>query len=253
MEKLSTDLSIFRRFDFARKPVGVKFLLTKPEDIEQSKSTLAICEMLKEAQEGNPFYAVQENFECKVGPLILGMAESEPIFESGMVGPRLGIFKEPRDNRRIYQHIPVLAKDTVRYVAFSPLDKLTFEPDVLIVTATASQAEIILRAMTYTTGKMWTSKSTLVIGCSWLFVYPFLSGELNFISTGLSHGMKARQLFPDGLILLSIPYNLLPGITANLDEMEWVLPQYAKGKAYHLSNMKNILSTLKKELGGEEK
>ena len=33
------------------------------------------CEMLKEAQETDPFYAVKENFECKVGHLILGMEE----------------------------------------------------------------------------------------------------------------------------------------------------------------------------------
>ena len=204
---------------------------------------------MKEAQETSPFYAAKENFECKVGQLILGMVESEYLFERGVVGPELGIFDEPRINRRIYQHIPVLARDTIRYVVFSSLDKLSFDPDLLIITAKASQAEIILRAMSYSTGKMWHSKSTFVVGCSWLYVYPFKSGELNFINTGLYHGMKARQLFPDGMLLISIPYDLIPLIIKNLQNMNWELPQYFKGKEAHIQNMKRITSNLTKEIG----
>ena len=78
----------------------------------------------------------------------------DPIFESGQIGYKDGIFKEARANRRIYQNIPRLAKGSVNYVAFSPLDKLTFEPDLLTVTANISQAEIILRDSTYSNGKM---------------------------------------------------------------------------------------------------
>ena len=240
------DLSIFNKFNFERPPVGVKFLFGKPEGIKKLDKTLALCEMLREAQEGSAFYATKEDFEC-VGPLILGMAEPEPIFESGQLGPRLKIFNEPRANNRIYYYIPRMIRDTVNYIAFAPLDKLTFEPDVLIVTAKPSQAEIILRSMIYTTGEMWTAKGTSVIGCAWLFVYPYLSGELNFTVTGLGVGMKGRQVLPEGLMLISIPWNLLPTMIENLQDMDWVLPEYKGTRDENSERFKKLAETLQKE------
>jgi len=175
------------------------------------------------------------------------MEDSDPIFESGQMGPRLGIFKEARANRRIYPVIPRLTQGTVNYVAFSPLDKLSFEPDVLVVTANPSQAEILLRAHSYTTGKMWSAKGTPVIGCAWLFIYPYLSGELNLTVTGLGSGMKSRQVLPEGLILISIPYDLLPRIIENLQDMEWVLPDYIEGREAHRERFERITEALRQE------
>ncbi|GAI86751.1 unnamed protein product [marine sediment metagenome] len=35
MRALQTDLSIYKKFDFEKPPVGVKFLFNKPEGIER--------------------------------------------------------------------------------------------------------------------------------------------------------------------------------------------------------------------------
>ena len=199
--------------------------------------------MLREAQTSPPFYATKDDFEC-VGPLILGMAEPEPIFESGQVGPRLELFKEPRANNRIYYYIPRMIRDTVNYLAFSSLDKLSFTPDVLIVTANPTQAEIILRAMTYTTGKMWTAKGTSVIECAWLFVYPYLSGELNFTVTGFSSGMKAREVFPPDLVLISIPWDLLPTLVETLQDMKWVPIEHTRSRDENSAEFKKLAEAI---------
>jgi len=243
-------LSILDRFNFERKPVGVKFMFTKPDGIERLDKILDFCEMLVEAQEGSSFYADKENFTC-IGPFILGMIEHNPIFEAGEVGPKLEVFKEARANRRIYQFIPRLGQDTVNYVAFSPSDQLTFEPDVLVITANTSQAEILLRAMSYTSGEIWSSKGTPVAACSWLYVYPFTSGELNFTVTGFGFGMKSRRLFPDGLILISIPWDLLPSMVENLQDMNWVPHSHTIGGEEHKKKVGRIVEELQKELTTE--
>ena len=240
------DLSVFKKLNFERPPVGVKFLLNKPQGIKKLDKKLALCEMLAEAQKGEAFYATKEDFEC-VGPLVLGMVEPDAIFESGMVGPELGIYKEARANRRVYPPVPTLARGTVRYVVFSPLDKLTFDPDVLVCTASADQAEILLRAYAYTSGKMWQARGTTVIGCSWLFLYPYISGELNFTVSGLGAGMKARQVMPAGLVLLSFPYDLLQMMVENLQDMEWVLPDYVEGRDAHSKRFPALIEELMKE------
>jgi hypothetical protein len=33
--------------------------------------------------------------------------------------------------------------------------------------------------------------------------------------------MKARQVLPDGLIIVSVPFNLISGLIDNLKDMEW--------------------------------
>lgn len=246
---VSKDFSVFDRFAFEFKPVGVKFSLVKPKDIPRLEKKLAFCEMLKEAQEAtSPFYTTYENHECKAGPILLGMCDPDPVFESGQVGPKLGVYEDPRANRRLYQGMHRMERGTVNAVVYSPLDAMDFDPDLLIVTARPKQAEILLRAYSYRSGAAWNAKGTTVVGCAYLYMYPYGSGELNMMVTGLHHGMKARNLFPEGLLFLSVPFNLIPELIENLKTIEWDLPQYSWGKARHLERMKEIAAETKAEL-----
>ncbi len=246
MSSIQQHLSVFNKFEFERQPVGVKFLPTKPDEIRRLDKILDFCEMLVETQNGSTFHVSKENFTC-VGPLILGMVDSDPVFESGRVGPKLEIFKDAHANRGIYQFIPKLAKDTANYVAFSPLDELAFEPDILIVTANPGQAEIILRANSYDTGNMWSAKGTPVAACAWLYIYPYVTGELNFMMPGFSFGMRSRRLFPEGLLLISIPRDLLPSMVRNLQDMNWVPHSYTIGREGHKKKVKEIVEALRQE------
>jgi uncharacterized protein (DUF169 family) len=247
MSSVQHDLSIFNKFEFERKPIGVRFLSAKPGGMRRLDKILDFCEMLVEAQNGNIFYVTKKNFTC-IGPLILGMVGSDPVFESGRVGPKLEVFKNARANRRIYQFLPKLAKDTANYVAFAPLDKLSFEPDVLVVTADPSQAEIILRANSYATGSMWSAKGTPVAACAWLYIYPYVSGELNFTMPGFSFGMRSRRLFPEGVLLISIPRNLLLDVVKNLQDMNWVPHSYTIGRDQHKKKAKRIVESLRQDI-----
>jgi uncharacterized protein (DUF169 family) len=237
------ELSVFEGFEFERPPVGLKFSRLRPEGVEPVGRPIALCETLAEAQTGRSFcYAATD--EICAGGMPLGNAVIEPPFAGGEIGPLLEVFKEARANRRIYQVLPKLDPGTARFITFAPLDKLTFDPDVLVVTARVSQAEVILRASSWTTGRPYVSRSTPVIGCAWLYVYPFVSGELNFSVTGLCWGMKALRVFPEGLVLLSIPFDLLPMITANLAEMPWVPPSYTDGRDGYVARFQSVEKSL---------
>jgi len=220
------DLAILDQFEFDVPPVGVKFSVKRPDLVDRLGENMAFCEMLKRAQEGNVFYADAENHTCEAGLYVLGQADVSEPFISGQFGAGLKIFEEPHAASRLYQYIPKIDRGVVNYVVSSPLNKLPFEPDVLILLANASQTEILLRAMSYRTGKMWSSKFSPAIGCAWIYIYPHLTGELNYTITGLGHGMKRRNLFPEGLQLVSIPFDLLSSLLQTLQEMPWVLPAY---------------------------
>jgi uncharacterized protein (DUF169 family) len=226
MTPTQKDLAILNKFDFDIQPVGVKFLVRRPDLIDRLGENMALCEMLKKAQEGNVFYADAENHTCEAGLYVLGQADAPEPFIGGEFGAGLKIFEEPRVASRLYLYIPKIGRGVVNYVAFSPLNTLPFEPDVLILLANANQTEILLRAVSYRTGKMWLSKFSPAIGCAWTYIYPYLTGELNYTITGLGHGMKRRKLFPEGLQLVSIPFDLLSSLLQTLQDMPWVLPAY---------------------------
>ena len=238
------DLSIFNKFEFENPPVGVKYLFQKPEGIKRLDKKLALCEMTREAQQSDaPFYIDIDNLDCKPSAHVWGHKISD-IYKSGLFGVGIQAFKDARANRRIYQHVKNLAPGTVNYMAFSPLNELPFDPDVLIIlTDNTSQTEIVLRSIIYTDGELWSSEMTHVLGCSWIFAYPFVTGKVNYMTTGISLGMKSKKVFPEGKQLIAIPYNWLPTVTRNLQEMEWVLP------AYVTEDLRGFVADIYKNLG----
>ncbi len=225
MKSSQRDFSILKQFDFTYAPVAMKFLLNKPDNIEKLEKSIPICQMFREAQDMSPFYASAENFSC-VDRLLLGFMDPEPTYESGQIGAKERIYQDARANRRIYQSIEKIPAGTIRHVVFSPVFEAPFDPDLLLITARPDQAEVILRALSYSTGKPLTTMITPVLMCAWVFIYPYMTGKLNYTITGLGYGMKSKKLLPEGLVLISVPYDLIPMLLENLAEMDWVLPLF---------------------------
>ena len=88
----------------------------------------------------------------------MGMEGFPPVMASGQLGSEFSMFKTPSANRRVYDYVPVLPRDSVRYIIHASLDDLTFDPDILIITANPAQAEVLLRASSYSDGRMWNAK-----------------------------------------------------------------------------------------------
>jgi uncharacterized protein (DUF169 family) len=241
MSLTKEDFTILEKLAFDVPPVGVKFSDKQPDPVERLNGKMALCEMLKSAQEGNVFYADKQNHTCDAGLYVLGLADAPGPYKSGKFGVGLKIFADERSASKLYHYTPKIEGGSINYIAFAPLDKLPFDPDVLIILAKTSQTEILLRAMSYKTGKMWLSKSSPAIGCAWIYIYPYLTGKLNHIITGLGHGMRRRKLFPEGQQLVSIPLDVLPSLLQTLREMPWVPPAYKPdGEAF----VKQLLADL---------
>jgi uncharacterized protein (DUF169 family) len=246
MKAKKMDYSIFEKFNFERKPVGIKYSLTKPEGIKPLKKSLAICEMFAEAYTSRPFYATEKTIEC--GEHIVGLKEFPPAMYSGQMGPSFSMFKNPQSNRRVYDYIRVMPKDSVKYVLHASVDQMNFDPDLLIITANPAQAEIILRASSYSDGKLWSFKGTTCLACSWIYSYPYLSGEINCCISGLGYSMKAREVLPDGLLIITIPANQIPMLIDNLKEMEWEPRWFKLGKKGFVEAVNQLELDVKKTL-----
>ena len=221
MKPNTLDYAILDKLGLTRKPVGVKFLPYTPQGIARTGKNLNFCQMFVEAQTSPPFYVQKEDLHC-VEPMILGMEPLDPIPLSGLVGEIDDLYEELRANQKIYYSIPKMLEGTVKCVVFSSLDQITFNPDVLIITTDdTDQARTVMRASVYSTGETWSSKGTPVLACSWLYVHPYLSGEINYMISGMSMGMQTLQVLPQGLMIIAIPWQKLPMVLTNLHKMNW--------------------------------
>lgn len=248
MDNLSPYQRLVERLELERQPVGVKFLPARPEGIERIREKVAMCEMFLVAQENEPFYVQKDDFLC-VEPLLLGMEEPEPVLVSGFAGGTAGLFKEPRANRKVYQYIPKMLKGSVSCVAFAPVYRMNFDPDVVIFTANISQARSLLRAEGYSSGDSWSCHGTPVMACSWLYIYPVVTGKINFTVTGLSLGMQALNVpLPEGLFIISIPWNILPGVMNNLQDDNLYRSWQTTGRDAHFSRFEKRLQELRQQM-----
>jgi hypothetical protein len=68
-----------------------------------------------------------------------------------------------------------------------------------------------------------------VMGCAWIYNYPYLTGKVNYMVTGMSFGAKAKGVFPEGWLLISLPWDKMKVVLDSLKVMKWMLPSYAEG------------------------
>lgn len=242
------DFEILKLFSFKRSPVCVKYTFKRPPQTHRLNEKTTLCVMLKKAQEGHAFFADKHNITC--GGALLGMEDHSPVSLSGEFAAAIKVFEEPRAASRLYPQIPEIEKGLINYVSFSPLGAVSFNPDVLILFANDTrQTQILLRAVIYRTAKVWTSRFTPILGCSWMLIYPYLSGQVNYGLTGLSHGMGRRNLFPDGLQFVSIPYQVLPSVLMALRDMTWELPSFkSDGDEFFKKTRNSLLEELPKHV-----
>ncbi len=230
------DYSIIDKLGLKLPAIGVKFSFFRPKDVPELEKDvkMSLCELMKKCQEEDrPFYFSREHDETCVGKIILGMEQMAPVGKSGQIGPRLGVFDDSRANEHVYQSVPKMEQGVVNYVSFSPVSKLTFEPDVLIFAAPAAQAEIVMRSATYSTGTTYKSCCTPVMGCAWMLVQPYRSGEISFIVPALVHGPHGRQLWPSDHLVVSVPHHWIPIVLDNLRHMSFELSGHESKEKYY--------------------
>jgi uncharacterized protein (DUF169 family) len=244
------DYSALDKFNFERKPVGVKFVLARPKGMKKPDKALNMCEMIKYAQEGNAFYVGEEDLACVgIEQVILGMKDADPLLVSGAFGGAEGLFQGASSNRAMYQILPTMPKGSVRFAMFAPLDKMNFDPDVLIMVANINQAQTLLRTVNYSTGMPFESKMTPVVACAWMYIYPVVSGELNYIITGLGLGMQALNIYPPGLFIISVPFQRIPMMLENLKSMPYNAT-FAPGPGgdLHRKRVNKMMGEMRKKL-----
>ncbi len=212
---------IFARLKMPYEAVAVRFCRNRPEGYAQAEGKDKLCVFLRRAQDGaDPFFITVDNEDC-MGKVVLGMTDLETNHASGQVGCAMGMFRTPAANARLYYQAPMFRRGTVNYVLFAPVSKCAFQPDLVVCVADTDSGQLLLRASSYRSGDLWESKCACVMSCAWTYVYPYLSGKINHLFTGMHMGLRLEGLYPPGLHILAIPYQKLDEVMDSLEEMDW--------------------------------
>ena len=224
---------LFKKLELNYPAVAVKFCRNRPLGYEQAEGEKPLCTYLIQAQkEEKAFYITIDNESC-MGKVVLGMESLESpmgsVHLSGLVGKNFGAYRTPAANARLYYEAPMLKLGAVNFVLFCPVSLCEFNPDLIVCVADAEKTEILLRASSYISGDLWESKCSYVMSCAWTYIYPYLSGKVNHLFTGMHLGLRKFGDYPAGLHIITIPYQKLPEMTEALSEMEWELPLFRTG------------------------
>lgn len=213
--------AIFEKLEMPYPAVAMKFCFEKPAGYEQCEKTLALCQFVKVAQGGEKFYITADNDDC-MGKMMLGMIDCPKMEGSGQAGVDFEVFKTQAANARLYHLMPKLTRGACNYVQFAPVSICDFDPDLIICVCDVRTADILMRANSFISGDLWESKDSHVAGCSWQYVYPYITGKMNHTTVGMHHGQKVRKPYEDGMQVITIPFQKIDEVVKALHEMQWV-------------------------------
>jgi len=213
---------LIAKLELENSPVAVKYVYAKPQDMVQFEGSKAFCEIVYHASKSDHAFYIDASNENCFGAVALGLHAVTEVATSGPIGPDIGIFETSAPNARVYHQMPRLTLGANNYVMLAPIALCDFEPDIIMFEAPIDKAEIIMRATTWVSGDTWDAKTMSVMSCGWMYAYPYVTGKPNYCVTGMHHGLRRRNLYPAGQMIITIPFEKLPEFFYSLEHMDWV-------------------------------
>ena len=190
-----------------------------PEDIPHVGETTRHCQMVDNVRRlGDPFYATLEDHQCKGGAAVMGLSEMSPKLKSGEVYYNLNHFATVGSAKSTMEKVPMVEANSVRAIVYSPLEKATFKPDVVLIIAKPKQVMQLSQALLHKEGGRvnagFAGKQSV---CADGVAYPYLTGEAG-VTVGCSGSRKYTEI-QDEEMIMSVPVDMLPHLVESAKSM----------------------------------
>lgn len=212
--------------DLKRKPVGIKFLLTKEDyrnfDAEVSANKMSYCTVVKKASQGKCLKIHNGHSACMGGAMALGFEKPSADVISG----RRRLLQESYSDlgvcRHVSKHMEYCQHDAYG-VAVMPLEMFSEPPDVVIIICNPFQSMRISQGYAYFNGHVNQIKlSGMQAICQECTSYPYEKRCLNFSflcsGTRMLGGWEKEDMaagFPGGML-----EQLIKGIRNTVNPLE---------------------------------
>lgn len=190
-----------------------------PADVPRIAANIRHCQMVDNVRrEGAQFYALLEDQMCKGGAAVMGLTEMGEKLKTGEVYYHLKHFGSMDAAKSTMEKVPRVPAHTVKAVVYSPLEKTTFKPDVILIIANPEKVMELSQALLHKEGgRVNASFAGKQSVCADGVAYPYLTGEAG-VTVGCSGSRKYTEIKEDEMIM-SIPIDMLPGLVASAKTM----------------------------------
>ncbi len=202
-------------------PVAVRLMRPGeeiPAGVAEPAERIRHCQSITAARRGNCLYLPPRKHACPDGSGIMGLTTMSPKLRSGDLYLLFKKLPTIECARKMIAGRPEFEPGSYTATVVAPLEKATFEPDVVILTLWPEQAMWLCCSSTYGSGERQVfHTSGYNSTCADLTVQVMKSQQMN-ISFGC-YGARASSDVEDFEVYLSIPYGQLPTIVASLEKL----------------------------------
>ena len=198
-------------------PVAVRLIRENEEfpDYEVPEKQMSHCQAVMSAKNGSAFNLPTNMQECKVGASALGMVETPEKVKSGEFHFGIGAHDTVEATAAMIaarSEVPFKTKG----VAYAPLKKTKFEPDVVIFADIPERIYWFVPLFTAEKGgRIQFSTAPFQAACVDDLAVPMATGTPN-ISLGCFGCRKRTEIKKDEM-MLGVPWKLIPDMVKRLD------------------------------------
>jgi uncharacterized protein (DUF169 family) len=199
-----------------RKPVAVGFLGALPPGAPPPEGKVSVCQALQRSSEGHAVTLTAETCGCPGGLVNLGLGRTPAEGKERLITFLVDKERAFASRAALHRGQSVLEPPLglASHVCFAPLDQAGFQPDlVLFLGRPGSLQRLIGLVNFWEGGRLATDLSGPT--CRAGITAPLLTGDLGL--SLLDFGARRLAVFPEELLLVSVPFHRMLGVLAALE------------------------------------
>lgn len=177
---------------------------------------LALCQGISLARRyGWTMVFRKEDQGCPVSLIVLGYHNPEKMLTGSIVYPTYT--ETPEAGAVMEKSMAILPGGHVEELWIGPLDRVDFDPDLVLVYGNPAQIARMVQGANYKSGKGINSKSFARMACSAYIAKPILDGECSLVVP--SGGERIFAIAQDDEMIFSIPANQFQDVAFGIEEV----------------------------------
>jgi len=207
------------------EPFGVAFLKDAadlPEKTRQPSKVfgkkVTICQGVTMARiYGWPVGLTRDDLLCIPGMLAFGFTPAtDPILELGQLFCEVGFHKGLGPALKEVDALPRFEPQEVGAIYLCPLERLTLDPDVVVVYGNPAQMGRLIQAATFCLGERVSGDFGGKVECASYLIGPYRTGMIRVVIPG--QGDRTFSMTQDDEMVLALPNKFLEGLLLGLKE-----------------------------------
>jgi len=212
LEKAGCSAKLQEALELEGSPVAVAILPEPPEELKHWRRKVTACMLIQIARRGGAFYCSGASIACG-GRSHLGLGESPVQDLEDFLVRKEKLARSRAAASKMLDKVKERTPKLGQYLAFSPLEKASFNPDVILFVGTPLQISRIIFLDAFETGEIDTVHGEPL--CSGVIATPITTGKV-----GVSFLDMACRLFgkykPEEMVI-GIPFNRMHNIVTSID------------------------------------